>query len=150
MDNFAYRENDQLFKNVIYVGGAGEGAGRTVVQIGDVSGLERRELFVDARDLSNTDMTQSEYEDLLRQRGIEKQEDYQFTESIECDTGADINYHYLVNYDIGDIVTVKKKAFGITVNLRITEIQEIYERGIMKIAPVFGTPMQETIDWSDD
>ena len=150
LNDFVYRENNQLYKNVIYVGGTGDGTERVFVQIGDEDGLERREVFIDARDLSDTDMTADEYKALLIQRGIEKQSEYQMSESIECNTGADINYHYLTNYDLGDVVTVRKKSFGITADLRITEIQEIYERGIMKVAPVFGTPLKETIDWSDD
>ena len=149
LNNFSYRENDQLYKNVLYVGGSGEGSSRVIVQIGDVSGLDRRELFVDARDLTKENLTDAAYREKLIQRGTEKQEDYQMSEAVECDTGADINYHYKTNYDLGDVVTVKKKSFGITVDFRITEIKEIYERGSVKIAPVFGSPLADTIDWSD-
>lgn len=150
LQNFSYRENDQVYRNVFYIGGAGEGSERVFVQMGDVSGLERREVYIDARDISKEEgVSDAEYRELLLERGTEKQGDYLLSESIECDTGADINFHYKTNYDLGDIVTVRKKSFGITTDMRITEIREIYERGTMKVSPVFGSPLAQTIDWSD-
>lgn len=40
-----------------------------------------------------------------------------------------VNFSYKKDYDLGDIVTVRKKAWGIEMDKRITEIQEIYENG---------------------
>lgn len=150
LNNTIYRENEQLYKNVVYVGGEGEGNARVYVQVGETSGLDRRELFVDAKDIRSDELTDEEYKEKLRQRGIEALEDNALSGSFECDTGADINFKYKENYNLGDIVTVKKKAWGITQDLRITEIQEIYEYGGMRIVPTFGTPLPETIDWSDN
>ncbi|MBQ9007802.1 MAG: siphovirus ReqiPepy6 Gp37-like family protein [Clostridia bacterium] len=150
LENFSYRENDQVYKNVMYIGGEGEGSDRVIVQRGDATGLDRREVFIDARDLTHeAGVSDAEYREILMERGAEKEGDYQISETIECDTGADINFHYKVHYDLGDIVTVKKRSFGMAVDLRITEIKEIYERGVMKVSPVFGSPLAQTIDWSD-
>ena len=44
-------------------------------------------------------------------------------QSVECETEADINFKYKTHYDLGDIVTVKKKKWGIVLNQRITELQ---------------------------
>ena len=147
-----YRENDQLKKTTVYIGGSGTGSERTIVTIGEEeTGLDRRELFVDARDLTQADgMTLDEYKEKLRQRGLEKLAEHQETQSISCVTDANGNFAYKVNYDLGDIVTVKKQSWGISVNLRITEIEEVYENGSMEVHPVFGTPLPETIDWRDD
>ena len=150
LQNFSYRENDQVYKNVLYIGGTGEGSNRIVVQRGDADGLERREVFIDARDLSREEgVSDAEYREILMERGAEKAGDYALSETIECDTGADINFHYKTHYNLGDIVTVRKKRFGLQIDLRSTEIKEIYERGIMKVSPVFGSPLAQAIDWSD-
>lgn len=149
LNNAIYRENDQTYKNVVYVGGEGEGDARVVVKVGDASGLELREMFLDAKDIRSDDLTEEEYITLLQQRGREVLKENEVSQSFECDTGADVNFVYGVNYDLGDIVTVKKKGWEITQDLRITEIQEVYEYGGMKVVPTLGTPLPETIDWSD-
>ena len=70
-------------------------------------------------------------------------------ESVECETEADINFKYKTHYDLGDIVTVKKKKWGIVLNQRITELQEVYEYGGMYVVPTMGDALPEKIDWSD-
>lgn len=151
LNGIIYRENDQLLKNVIYIGGEGEGSERTFVSYGDATGLDRRELFVDARDITRDEgMTQEQYEEKLLQRGHEKNTEYQESKSINCITEADANFKYGVDYDLGDIVTVEKKMWGISVDYRITEIEEVYEQGGVKISPTFGTMLPETIDWEDN
>ena len=47
-------------------------------------------------------------------------------------------------------MTVRKKAWGITEEKRITEAREVYEYGGRKIEPTFGDSLPEAIDWSDD
>lgn len=151
LNEITYRENDKLLKNVAYIAGGGQGSDRVIVSIGEGTGLERREMYVDARDMRQEEgMTLEEYKEKLRQRGREKMTGYQDSRTIECVTDAKANFTYGVNYDLGDIVTVKKKDWGIVVNLRITEIEEVYEKGIMEIYPVFGDPLPKSIDWRDD
>lgn len=57
-----YLEEKSSLKNVTLVGGEGEGAERRYTAVGNTSGLERRELFTDARDISSDcdeDITES-------------------------------------------------------------------------------------------
>lgn len=151
LDNVVLRENEKYLKNCVYVGGAGEGDARTYVSFGtEFTGLERRELFVDARDIAQDEMSDAEYRALLLQRGHDKLTEYAKSTSIESDTDANANFVYKTNYDLGDIVSIRKQAWGITADLRITEIHEVYERGKMRVMPVFGEPLPQTIDWSDD
>ena len=147
-----YLDNDQLLKNVVYVGGQGEGSARTVVIVGDNEsrGLERRELFVNATDISPDDITTAEYLAALRQRGEEALAENARAKSFECVTEPSINFVYGRDYDLGDIVTVEKADWGISEELRITELTEIYENGEMQIEPVFGTPLPEKINWEED
>lgn len=147
------RETDQIYKNCVYIGGqVDEDTGtRTVVSFGtEHTGLDRRELFVDARDLSNEDLTDTEYADKLLQRGHEKSLEYAESTAIECETIPDSNFHYKTDYDLGDVVSVDKRTWGVTVNMRITGIDEVYERGGVRIVPTFGTPIATAIDWSDN
>ena len=151
LNNAIYRENDQLQKTTVYIGGSGEGDARKVIHYGDeYTGLERRELFVDARDLNQDDYTESEYEAVLLQRGHERQTEWMLSSSFECETDASSNFVYKVNYDLGDVVTINKQSWGISADMRITEITEIYEHGTMQVSPTFGDSLKETIDWSDE
>jgi hypothetical protein len=151
LNEISLRENEQLMKNVVYIGGTGQNDERIYVSYGNATGLERRELFVDARDITREEgMTDAQYEEKLIQRGHEKNTSYQRVDTISCATNANANFVYKTDYDLGDIVTVLKKDWGISVDLRITEIAEIYERGVMKVSPVFGDALPETIDWRDN
>ena len=152
LEKAEYQENDQLEKTTVYIGGQGQGDDRVIVSFGEeYTGLDRRELFVDARDLTKqSGMSDQTYAEKLLQRGKEAQAENRLTESFDCEILPDGNFVYRRDYDLGDIVTVRKKAWGITRDLRITEVQEIYERGAMKIVPVFGDAIPETIDWSDE
>ena len=146
-----YSVNDQLLKTVCYVGGQGEGSARTYVIAGDdtLTGLERREVYINASDIQDEDLTESEYEAALLQRGNNELENDVTANSFECVTNADGNFVYKTHYDLGDIVTIQKENWNVATNLRLTEITEIYEYGEMKVSPTFGTPLPERIDWSE-
>ena len=96
------------------------------------------------------DLTDTEYADKLLQRGHEKALEYAESTAIECETIPDSNFHYKTDYDLGDVVSVDKRTWGVTVNMRITGIDEVYERGGVRIVPTFGTPIATAIDWSDN
>lgn len=149
LENAIYRENDQLYKNVAYVGGEGEGSNRTIVIVGEEAGLNLREVFVDAKDIRKDDNTTEQYRKALATRGKETLDANIISSSFECNTGADENYKYKINYNLGDIVTIKKEAWGIIEDERITEAKEIYEFGGRRIEPTFGDSLPENIDWSD-
>ena len=155
LESVSYRVNDQCYKNVAYVGGEGEGSERTYITVAldgyeDAEGMDLRELFVDAKDISSEDLTEDEYLAELMQRGLEKLEENAFSESVECDTEPDGNFKYEDDYDIGDIVTVRKSSWGIEKSLRLTEMQEVYESEARSLVPIFGDPLPETVDWSDE
>ena len=70
------------------------------------------------------------------------------TDSLEAEIEPTSNYAYPDDYDLGDIVTISIPSWGISVNRRITEINEVYENGGYKIEPIFGT--RATISFSDN
>lgn len=146
-----YTVNNQLEKNVAYVLGEGEGADRTQVIVGDNSstGYDRKELYVDARDISSEGLTPAQYQLALIQRGIEKLNENIASNSLECVTIPLGNFVYKKNYDLGDIVTTKKNNWGVSQDLRITEIQEVYEHGAMQVIPTLGNPLPTTLNMED-
>lgn len=139
-------------RNYEYVGGQGEGSARIIVQAGNVTDeLLRKERFYNASGESKSnDDTEEQYRVRLLQRGEEDLNGYKITESFECDTGADGNVSYGEDYDLGDVVLVMKKSWGISKKMRITEITETYESGGRVITPTFGDPLPEAISWEDD
>lgn len=146
-----YIINDQLEKTVAYVAGQGEGEDRVVVVVGDdtLIGYNRREIFIDAKDLSPEGLSQAEYEAVLTQRGIEKMTENMLSSSFECVIIPIGNFVYKTDYDLGDIVTVKKSNWNITQDLRITEIMEVYEEGEMQVIPTLGDPLPTTFEMED-
>ena len=149
LSNAIYKYNDQALKTCAIVGGQGEGAERVTVTVGGGSGLNLREVFVDARDLSPDGLTTAQYKEVLRQRGQEALNEDIIAENLECETEPSINFTYKKDYDLGDIVTVRKKSWGLYMNQRITEIQEVYEYGGGYVVPTLGDPLPETIDWGE-
>lgn len=151
--SLTYQLNNQIYKNLAYVGGEGEGLDRTFVVVGDdtVTGLDRREVYVDARGIQKEDgMTDAQYTALLEEEGNKALKEDILSESLEFDTDPNGNFVYLRDFDLGDIVTVKKESWGVSTDMRITEISEVYERGYIKITPTFGNPLPTSIDWEDD
>jgi len=141
--------NNQNMKTHAIVLGEGEGASRVkVIATVDemAAGWERRELIVDAADISSDGITTAQYQAALMQRGIEKLAECGIVECLEATTLPFVNFSYKKDYNLGDIVTVNKKAWGIEADKRITEIQEIYENGGFMIVPTFGDPLPETVD----
>lgn len=132
------------YKNYAYVAGAGEGAAR-IIEIVDIMqpGEERRELYIDARDLQNIDSSgntipEATYRQTLRQRGLEKLAEYQPKETIETKIDLYSNLKYKEDYDLGDLVTFVDATIGVMAEQRITEICEYLESGELRVDVVFG------------
>lgn len=114
LSNSNYIESDTKLKNVTLVGGEGEGAERKYTTVGSGSGLERRELFTDARDISSdvgdgVTLTEEEYTSQLQQRGKEKLAENQKTVSFDGTVEASVMYEYGVDYFNGDIVQIENE-----------------------------------------
>lgn len=150
LNNAIYKYNSQKLKTLAIVGGQGEGDARTYYTLDTgATGLELREVFVDAKDINPEELTAAQYKAALLQRAQEALNEDIVSESLECETEAEINFTYKEDYDLGDIVTVKKKKWGLYMNQRITELQEVYEYGGMYVVPTLGDPLSEKIDWGE-
>lgn len=105
-----YINDKEKYKNMAYVAGAGEGEERKLVTLNDdLSGIERRELFVDARDLQEKDqegaiIPEEEYLEQLRQRGSEKLSENKIDITNGCEADIDGIYKFNKDYYLGDKV----------------------------------------------
>ncbi|MBR6503064.1 MAG: hypothetical protein IKT42_06435, partial [Clostridia bacterium] len=128
------------YKNVALVAGEGEGTARKTASIGTASGLDRYELFVDARDVSSNDgaISANEYTNLLLERGAQNLSETVITESIEGE--IEPNYTYVLNRDyfLGDIVDVIND-YGVTMSPRIIEVIECTDTNGYTCIPTFAT-----------
>ena len=148
-----FTTNSQNYKTHAIVFGDGEGTARTIMEAAidpAAEGWERREVMVDARDIQRDGLTEAQYQSALIQRGNEKLAEYGIVECLEAVTLPNVNFAYKIDYDLGDIVTVDKKAWGIKMDKRITEIQEVYENGGMQVIPTFGDPLPDAVDLSNN
>ena len=154
--NAVYNRDESDCKNFAYVAGEGEGSARVVVEVDLRSGAneERRELYVDARDLQSTyqdddgdeyTYTAAQYRVLLHQRGLEKLAEYQKIETVNSDVDPNANLTYGVDFDLGDLCTYRYADVGIEATKRITEIQEVYEGSKQTLSIVFGNDQMTSI-----
>lgn len=149
--NVVYNRNSSKYKNFAYVAGAGEGTERIIVTV-DLRepGEERKELWVDARDLQPEDesgnkIALSAYEEQLVQRGREKLSEYRKVETVSGGVDSHANLVYKKDFDLGDYCTYMNTEIGIAMDKRITEVMEIYEGGAVELSVTFGTDEVSTV-----
>lgn len=145
-----YTDSFNNYRNTVLVAGEGEGSEREFVAIENGQGLDRYELFVDARDLqSETDETTiptEQYREILKNRGISKLNEYKEIQTFESKVNLNSNLRYKEDFDLGDVVTCTSKKWGITIDTRITEVEEVYEESGKQINVVFGNNIPTLID----
>lgn len=166
-----YTDSLNNYKNTTLIAGAGEGSARKITSIEEGQGLDRFEMYVDARDIMDTEekkkivtetdeecnVTEHEeteeveipwerYEPLLLQRGREKLSECYEIQTFDSKVNVLGNNVYKKDYDLGDIVTVVDKKWGIRIDTRITEIEEIYEEKGVDVNVVFGNNIPTIID----
>lgn len=93
------------------------------------SGLSRREIFIDARDLqSDSDpdkpLTPEEYVALLAGRGSQKLAENQLVRAFESKVRTySPTYEYGKDFHLGDTITVADERLGITVNAVVSGVE---------------------------
>jgi len=158
-----YTDSLNNYRNTTLIAGAGEGSARKLTSIEEGQGLDRYELYVDARDIQNTKQVEKndsegntvtedvpisweEYRPMLLQRGKEKLSECEEIQTFDSKVNTRGNNVYKKDYDIGDIITVADKKWGLQLDTRITEIEEIYEGGKVEINPTFGNNIPTLVD----
>lgn len=130
------------YKTVALVAGEGEGAERrriTVARTVDQEGLHRRELYVDARDVSSNDgeITDEEYDAQLAERGSTGLSESPIVQSMAGEIEPGQMYTYKQDYFLGDTVTVINKH-GVQVDTQVLEVVEVWAENGYTCTPTFG------------
>ena len=140
--------------NMSLVAGAGEGIQRKTSEVnGSLSGLSRRELFVDARDLQDYEevstsegttqvpIATSVYDGMLQERGKSKLGEVPLVESFDANIRmyGPRAYEYGVDYFLGDRITMQDPNLGIQVSTEISEVQQSWDENGYSLSLVLGT-----------
>lgn len=161
--NTDYTVNRSKLRNTVYIAGEGEGADRkwynidvnSDVTFGERKGWNRRELWVDARDIQseqdNKKLTDAEYEELMKQRADEKAKDNDLSEEYTA-TVTDITkqYTYKKDYNIGDFVTIEDEELGMEFDAQITNVivTRQDDREIIDLEFTYGLRIKDIVDES--
>ena len=144
--NSNYLESKKSLKTVTLVAGEGEGSDRKTKEVaissGGGSGLGRRELYTDARDISSTTdngtLTEAEYNSQLEQKGKEKLADNTVTKTFEGEMETSKMFVYGEDFFMGDIVQIVNE-FGIEAKARVVEMIHSQDENGIDFYPTFET-----------
>ena len=155
INNQKYVDSDNNYRNMVLVAGAGEDLDRKTLTLGtENKGLDRYELFVDARDISDTKQSGDtevsipidEYNKLLEARGRENLSEYTKIQSFDCVISNINNLIYRVDFDLGDKVSIINKKWGLMLNERIVSITETYDSEGLNIDIEIGNNIPTLIE----
>ncbi len=135
--NSRYHESTKDKKNVMYVGGEGEGPEQFIVEITNSettsTGLDRREVWTEVSVSRRTDredsegnpidLTDAEYSALLAEKGGEEFNNYRAIQAFDGEIDAERQFVLGQDFFIGDVVQVVNK-WGYENVCRIVEIVE--------------------------
>jgi len=126
LQSFTYDLDLSSAKNVVLVGGEGEGTLRKKVTVGNATGINRKEMFLDNPNTStnNGDIVTTDYNTMLIESGNAALSENSITESFNFEVD-DNSYIYKVDYDLGDIITVTAD-YGLTLTAKIIEVIETW------------------------
>ena len=133
-----YTVDVTTLKNWALIGGEGEGLNRFYTYFAEDSsaGLDRREMFIDARSMPRSyeqggtehQYTDAEYQAMLKGRAQTDLKARILTESFEGEISLEFSaYKYGVDFWLGDIVTIQDNRLGLYVNVRIISATEIQD-----------------------
>lgn len=119
-----YTYSNASYKTVALVAGEEQGdeRKRTTIQPDPVTGFNRRELYIDARDIRQEEgVSDADYNLLLQQRANEKMTAYLGTQTFDASMETNLAAKYGEDFFLGDIVQIQNE-YGIGGKCRVTEI----------------------------
>lgn len=133
-----FTKNTAGYANTAKIGGEGESdADRIFAYITGGTGENRREAFVDAKDLRSADFL-SDYTEALTYRGQTRLAELATAQSFDVTVNNHGNLVYKTDYDLGQTVQVISKKWGVSMTTRIVEVEESYGRDGQSISVIFG------------
>ena len=144
MLNSNFMEDISPLKTAALIGGEGEGSERRYMEVkASPEGLNRREMFVDARDITSRidgehSLSPEEYNKLLIQRGLLKLVEKKVGMNFEGKIESSQLFVYGKDYNIGDIVQIEN-SYGYKTEARIMEAVISYSGEGFFIYPTLQT-----------
>lgn len=137
-----YFTSDANEKNVNLVAGEGEGASRKMIQCGSGSGIDRKEMFTDARDISSdvdgVTLTEQEYNSRLIERGNTEMAPYREEEMFSGQAETTRTYIYGRDFFMGDYVQTGD-SYGHAGKSRVSEFLFSTDNTGINMYPTFET-----------
>ena len=146
--SFTYFTDTSVKKNYAYVLGKGEGEKRkrtTYFEGTEPSSLERYEVYIDAKDISDEEqidnetrpISDAEYSELLKEKGKQSLVPTK-TKSESQIAVQSTQFQYGVDYFVGDFVTVEHQRFGIRQNkIQLVGMIESFDHNGRNLTPTF-------------
>lgn len=133
-----YTYNMENYKNAAIVAGEGEGSNQRIVSVGDASGLDRYETFIDGSSVSsNTIITLETYMKMLTDYGNEQLTATQELEKFEGEVLNNGMYTINQDYFLGDLVQIENEN-NISAATRIIEVIYSEDENGWIITPTFS------------
>ena len=141
--NSNYFSSKASYRNVTLVEGEGEGTDRKTTVVGSGSGINRREVFTDARDISSktedgVTLSDDEYYAQLRSKGLKTLTDHSITTAFEGEVEATKLFKYGEDFYIGDIVQIANE-YGNEGSAYISELIISRSKEGFSVYPTFKT-----------
>ena len=142
--NSNYIQSVVSMKTISLIGGEGEGSARKYAVTGsDETGLSRREIFTDARDISSdvsdgTKLSDSDYTAQLIQRGNEDLAACVSVSSFEGKVDTSVMFKYGTDFQNGDIVQIENE-YGQVGASRVLEVVISQDEDGLSIYPTFSS-----------
>lgn len=132
-----YTKTETEYYNVALVAGAGEGDERITVWSGntELTDMDRRELYIDARDLRlEEDESMDSYRQRLTARGEQR--------LLEQVVFEDISFEVSDNVQLGEIINVYLDKIGLSIQARITSLNYVVQNNKLKKTIDVGIPIK--------
>ncbi|MBN2796237.1 MAG: siphovirus ReqiPepy6 Gp37-like family protein [Clostridia bacterium] len=126
--NQSFFQTDVDERNFAYVLGQGDGIDRLLLEVGDTSDMDRKEILIEANVETEN----------LESHALTELSKYKEVITFEAEVINRSPFKYEEDFNIGDIVTINNKRWGLRLDARITQITEIYEAENHAIEVVFG------------
>lgn len=141
--NSNYFSSKASYRNVTLVEGEGEGTNRKTAIVGSGSGINRREVYTDARDISSKTedgitLSDEEYYAQLRSKGLKTLADHSITTAFEGEVEATKLFKYGEDFYIGDIVQIANE-YGNEGSAYISELIISRSKEGFSVYPTFKT-----------
>ena len=151
-DNVITAEYSKDTTNLVtYIYIKGEGDVTTFVTIGDETGTERIERYLDLsytipRIVDGIEIPLSSYIAMLQTEGYNQLEQLVVSELIDIQLYLLNNIQYGKHFQLGDIVSCIDKNIGFSTDLRITGVNQIWDMNGYSISLTLGTPAPSLIN----